>query len=190
MGSAKSKIAIFGGSFDPPHSGHAMIVAWLLWTKQADQVWLVPAYKHAFGKKSSPFDDRVLWCQALATLFPVGQVLVSTIEETLPSPSYTLHTLDTLQKNNPDYQFRLVVGADVLKETSRWFHWDEIVARFNPLYVSRAGYEPIPGSPVWPDISSTRIRTLLATEGKTAVTHLVPDVVLQLFPEDPAFWKR
>ena len=38
------RIAVYGGSFNPPHVGHAMVVSWLLWTRRADRVWLVPAF--------------------------------------------------------------------------------------------------------------------------------------------------
>ena len=49
------RIAVYGGSFNPPHIAHTMVASWLLWTEMVDEVWLVPVYRHAFeqshGKK-------------------------------------------------------------------------------------------------------------------------------------------
>jgi nicotinate-nucleotide adenylyltransferase len=159
------RVAIYGGSFNPPHVGHAMVVAWLRWTEQVDAVWLVPTYAHAFGKVLLPFELRVALCDALATAVQNGPgegVRTETIERDLPAPSYTIDTLEALAARHPDHTFRLVVGADVLPETPRWKAWDAIAARFDPIVVGRGGYPPLPGVPTFPTVSSTAIREALA----------------------------
>ena len=60
------RVAVYGGSFDPPHVGHAMVAGWLRWADRCDEVWLVPSYDHPFGKTSRPFDLRMALCEALA----------------------------------------------------------------------------------------------------------------------------
>ncbi len=57
-------VAIYGGSFDPPHFGHAMVIAWLLWSGTASEVWLVPTFQHAFDKPLAPFELRAGLCAA------------------------------------------------------------------------------------------------------------------------------
>ena len=174
-------IGIFGGSFDPPHLGHAAVISWLLETRQVRTVVLVPAFKHAFGKHSAPFEERLRWCQALAGMYrPSNAVMVSPIEEELPAPSYMLHTLEALQARFPLYPLRLVVGSDILGETNRWYRWDDIVKRFNPLWVSRAGYPAIPGSPVFPDVSSTLLREMLARGDWEEARKFIPVPVLNV----------
>ena len=42
------RVAVYGGSFNPPHVAHAMVASWLLWTRLVDEVWLVPVFRHAF----------------------------------------------------------------------------------------------------------------------------------------------
>lgn len=169
------RVAVYGGSFSPPHVGHALVAAWLRWSGRADQVWLVPTFKHAFGKPIAPFDARLRWCGALAATVGDG-VSVSDIEAHLQGTSYTLHTLDALAAAHPEHSFRLVVGADVLPDTARWHAWDQIVARYPPIVVGRAGWPDVPGVPTFPAVSSTQVRAALAA-GED-VSAWVPAAVL------------
>ncbi len=169
------RIAVYGGSFDPPHLGHAMVAAWVLWTDHADAVWLLPTHTHAFGKAMAPWAQRVAACEALARRVGPG-VSVCTLEGRLEGTSYTRRTLDTLAEAHPDCSFRLVLGADLLPTTPRWKDWDHIAAAYDPLVVGRAGYPPVPGRPTFPDVSSTAIREALQ-EGLD-VSSWVPSEVL------------
>ena len=159
------KIAVYGGSFNPPHVSHALVASWCLWTGLVDQVWMVPVYRHAFedshGKKLAPFEQRVKWCQSYTRDVHSG-ILVSEVEAELPTPSYTIDTLLHLQKKFPQHQFRLMVGADVLLQTHEWKAWDQIERQFQPIVVGRVGYDNPEGSVAFPGISSTDIRKALA----------------------------
>ena len=171
------RIAVYGGSFNPPHVGHAMVASWLRWTERADQVWLVPTASHAFSKKLTPFELRVRWLRAFAeTLGPWTQVC--TIEATMPSPSYTFDTLEALAAKHPEHSFRLVIGADNLAQRHLWHRWSDIEAGYDPIVVGRAGYPPVPDAPTFPGVSSTVVRERLA-QG-LSVAHLVPAAVLPL----------
>ncbi len=164
-------VAVYGGSFNPPHVGHAMVAAWLSWTDTADQIWLVPAASHALRKALAPWSERVSMCAALAEMLG-PRVQVCGIESELPAPSYTWVTLCELRARHPEHRFRLVVGSDTLEQTHLWHRWEDIEREFSPLVVGRAGYADAPGAPMFPDISSTSIREALA-RGED-VRHLVP----------------
>lgn len=169
------RVGVFGGSFHPPHVGHALVAAWLRWTDQVDEVWLVPAWSHPFGKELAPFAHRLAWCRALADT--VGPwVRVDPVEQALGGTSYTIHTLDALAEAHPHHGFRLVVGADVLPDTPRWRAWSRIEAEYAPLIVGRAGHAAVPGVPTFPEVSSTAVRAALA-RGED-VSALVPRAVL------------
>jgi nicotinic acid mononucleotide adenylyltransferase len=94
-------------------------------------------------------------------LGPAG-VEISRIEEALQTPSYTLNTLQTLQAANPGVDLRLVVGADVLRDTAKWHAFDE-VCKIAPLHaLGRRGVQyPGAPAPVLPGVSSTRVREAL-----------------------------
>ena len=178
-----ARIAIFGGSFNPPHVVHGMVSAWIRWTRAADEVWFVPVFRHAFegvhDKVLAPFDLRVGWCEAMVRDLGAG-FAVCAIESRLPAPSYTIDTLRALRSEHPEHTFRLVVGADVIPALPRWRDWDSIAAEFDPLVVGRVGYELPQGveTPLFPGVSSSEIRERLAKG--MSVQHLLTRSVLPL----------
>ncbi len=169
------QIAVYGGSFNPPHVGHALVAAWLRWTRRVNSVWLVPAFEHAFSKDLAPFADRMRMCQALARLVDAR---VSPIESELAGPSYTWNTLCVLRDRHPEHRFRLVVGADILEQTDKWHRWEDISAEFDPIIVGRGGYPPVSGAPTFPEISSTDVRQKLSR--REPIDHLVPAAVIDV----------
>ncbi len=171
------RIGIYGGSFNPPHLGHAMVSAWLLWADQVDEVWLLPTYKHAFNKTLAPFEHRVRMCQALAQEVRPGSVRVCTVEREFPGTSYMVETLKCLAERHPTHVFRLVVGADILSETHLWRDWEVIERRWPPIVVGRQGYPSPVGTVDFPGISSTEIRDALG-KGED-VSHWLPKAVMQ-----------
>lgn len=180
------RVGVFGGSFNPPHVGHAMVVAWLGWTRRVDEVWLVPAFHHAFDKPLAPWAVRLRAAEALArTVGP--RVRVVPIEAELPRPSYTVVTLRALAARHPEAVLRLVVGADVAAQSGMWRAWDAIEREFSPIVVGRGGYPPVPDTPVFPEVSSTEVRRRLVA--REPVDALVPGAVLDaLEGVDPSVW--
>lgn len=172
------RVAVFGGSFDPPHVGHALVSSWLLWTDRCDEVWWVPTRAHAFGKDSAPFGDRVALCRLVCAELPRCRVV--DVEGRLATPSFTVHTLEALAAENPGVSLRLVIGADVLPETGRWKRWDQIERSFPPIVVGRTGWPEVPGAPAFADVSASDIRARLAAA--LPVDHLVSAVILERLP--------
>lgn len=171
------RIAVYGGSFNPPHVGHAMVAGWLRWTDQVDEVWFVPVFRHAFDKQLADWDLRIRFCEALAE--QLGDwAHVEPIEARLTGVSYTVQTLDALAERYPHHALRLVIGADVRSQVHLWRDWDRISARYAPILVGRAGHGECEDAPTFPDISSTEIRARIA--GGAPVTHLLPAGVLRL----------
>ena len=175
------RIGVYGGSFNPPHVGHAMVAGWLRWTERVDAVLFVPTFAHAFGKELAPFDLRVRMCAMLcADLGPWASV--SRIESELGGTSYTVRTLDALAQAAPEHRFHLVVGADVVAQTALWREWDRIERVYAPILVGRAGHAPVPEAPEFPAISSTDIRARMAAG--QSIAHLVPASVRRILQQE------
>lgn len=170
-----ASIAVYGGSFDPPHVGHFLVASWVASSTGIDEVLIVPTAHHSLGKEASASHaHRVAMCELLAERVPGTRV--SAVEIDLPSPSRTLPLLHAIHAAHPDSHLRLVVGADIAGETHRWHRWDEVVRMAPPIWVGRAGYPHPPGAVIdFPNVSSTEIRQRLAL-GKS-VEGLVPDAV-------------
>ena len=172
------KIAVYGGSFNPPHIAHAMVVSWLRLTGIVDEVWLVPVFEHAFEKihekQLFSYEERLHWCRLMAEDIGDG-VVVSSIESGLPTPSYSIDTLEALQERFPEHQFRLVVGADVVEQLPNWKDWNRIESQFAPIIVGRVGYEGHREAVQFPNISSTEIRNELRN-GRVNISWLTRSV--------------
>ncbi len=175
----RSTIAVYGGSFNPPHVAHALVAAWVLWTHRADRVWLVPTFQHAFDKSLAPFEERCALCEAMVSDLDLP-VEVLDVERELPVPRYTIDTLRTLARRHPTARLRLLVGADAVAQSVDWKSWDAIVAEFEPIVVGRPGFQEVPDAPVFPDVSSTELRDRLAAG--QSVDHLVTASVAALLP--------
>ncbi len=117
-------VAVYGGSFDPPHVAHVLSAAYALSVGGFDKVLVVPVFEHPFGKVLAPFSDRLALCH---TAFEgQGRVEVSGIEAELERPSYTERTLERLSHDHPDWRLRVLVGSDVLADTSAWHEFPEV----------------------------------------------------------------
>ena len=110
------RVAIFGGSFNPPHVGHQLLALYVLETAAVDQLWFVPCWKHPFDKALEAFADRLHMCEMAAAALG-SRARVSDVEAQLGGEgSRTLMTVKALQASHPDHEFLLVVGADLEPE--------------------------------------------------------------------------
>jgi len=163
VGRQREKIAVLGGSFNPPHVAHVLAATWVLSACDVDHVLFMPCSQHAFGKSLAPFEHRMHLTRLAAE--PLRQVSVSDIESRLPSPNYTVDTLGQLQRECPNAEFSLIVGADVLHERHKWKSWDVLERDFGFHILGRSGYDVPSGfgaSVQLPQISSTQLRDRLA----------------------------
>lgn len=179
------RVALFGGSFNPPHVGHLLAVAYLRAVAPVDAVWMMPAHRHAFGKPLAPWADRLEMCRAVASMFT--GVEVTDIEAQVPGEGRTIDTLDELRRRHPDHDFRLVLGTDLLAQLSSWKSPERLLALAPPLVVGRTGYPRpavLPDGAEWlgdvflPEVSSTAVREALADGGDPGA--LLPSAVRRI----------
>lgn len=153
-------VALFGGSFNPPHVGHQLAALYVLETAPVDALWLVPCFMHAFEKQLAPFEHRVAMCERLAA--PLGQrVQVSTVEGQLGGVSRTLNTVRALRAANPGVRFSLMIGSDLRAERATWYGADELMTLIDFIVVGRSGADP-QSMVAMPAVSSTEVRARLA----------------------------
>jgi nicotinate-nucleotide adenylyltransferase len=103
------KIALFGGSFDPPHRGHIAIAQ---------------AAADAFAL------DRVLFT-------PAGRTLDAPLAD--GSPNYTVRTLELLAAQFPFADLFNLVGADTFQLLGNWREPYRLLALAEWIVVSRPG---------------------------------------------------
>ncbi|MBD3791147.1 MAG: nicotinate (nicotinamide) nucleotide adenylyltransferase [Campylobacterales bacterium] len=117
----RESIAIFGGSFDPPHKGHQLIVSNAVAILDIDRLVIVPAYLNPFKQNSlAPAKLRLQWCQ---TLFdPLEKVSVSDYEIVQGKSIYTADTVKHFQRMY-DVKY-LIIGSDNLASLTKWHQYE------------------------------------------------------------------
>lgn len=158
-----ARVAILGGSFNPPHVAHALLAHAALAVLDVDRVWVLPCADHPFAKDLAPFRARLE--MARRAFRHLRDCDVSDLEDRLPRPSYTVETLRAIRAARPDLTLSLLVGADIVRELSAWREPDVVKALARLVVFPRAGHDggELPVS--LPDVSSTAIRAALA-EGR------------------------
>ena len=173
------RVALYGGSFNPPHVAHQLAALYVLETHDVDELWLVPCFKHPFEKALESFEDRLEMCtRAAAALGPRARV--DDCERRLGGESRTLRTVSVLEAEHPGTEFALIVGADLLRELPSWHGAEELQRLVRFIVVGRSGFEGGVG-PAMPAISSSEVRERLRTGD--SVEALLPRSVLDYVRE-------
>lgn len=153
------KIALFGGSFNPPHIGHQMMVFYLSTCYNFDEIWILPVFEHYFAKNKYLIDYSVRKKMAEAAFLKISnKIFIKDIEEENKfNKSY--ETLSYLTNKYKDYQFSLVLGEDNYNSRHKWYKFDEIEKMAEIIYLGRDGVISELKLPFkFPQISSSNIR--------------------------------
>lgn len=165
------RIAILGGTFDPPHKGHLAMAAAVLAAGEADRVWFMPCNEHAYGKKMAPAIDRVHMCWLTVESLYSMSVSTYQIANGMSGKSWDLAERIQTDPTFEGYQFSLVVSMDNAAEIDRWHRGRELIDKIRFIVLSRKGYQE-PANPWYlgpnhcfinadiPEMSSTAIRAM------------------------------
>ena len=134
------RAGIFGGSFNPPHSGHKKLALEITGRLSLDFMLIVPTFipphKSADMLASSP--DRLRMCELC---FNEDFFKVSDMEIKREGKSYTVETLRSLREIYPDDELFFVMGSDMLLSFHSWYCPDEILSLSNIVCAARHGGE-------------------------------------------------
>jgi nicotinate-nucleotide adenylyltransferase len=178
------RLGVFGGTFDPVHTGHVVVAAEVRAVLALDRVLLVPAgdpWQKRGRVVASAVDRFALVEQAVAD---VEGVEASAIEVEHEGASVTADTLEALAA--PDRELFLVLGADTVANMATWRRLDDTRHLATVVVVERDGERAVPPGDGWKvehvtiprlDISSTDLRARLA-DGRP-VDGLVPGPVVR-----------
>ena len=192
----KQTIALFGGSFDPPHIAHQHIPLFLLKKHLADEVWFVPVKHHPFGKVVTPDEQRVVMVekmiQHLIAEYPeyAQKLRIECWEIHKNQRSYTVQTLAALAQQYPDKKFSWVIGTDNLEKFHLWHEYQRIIQEFGVFVYPRVGYPPVPlregmtylAHAPEVNVSSTELRQKVKAK-KTITNLVIPQVEQHIMQE-------
>ncbi len=136
-----TRVALYFGSFNPFHYGHRAVAQGVSDSGLVDALWFVLSPK-------SPFKGEELLGNSQQRLQSLTKAIadidtarwsVCDIEFRLPSPLYTIRTVEALEKEHPDCEFSIVMGADNLDSLERWYCGRDIMARWRLIVYPRPG---------------------------------------------------
>ena len=168
------KLALYGGSFDPPHAGHIAVITRALEALPIDRLIVVPASRNPFKPRVvAEGEIRIEWLKEI--LKPFERVEVSDFEV---SQHRSVYTIETVRHFLPMCdELYLIIGADNLETLSSWYRFDELDRAVRWVVASRGGVE-IPPKMIRLDvdvpISSTEFRISFCSLGlKPELEHTI-----------------
>jgi len=141
MKSARRRVGLLGGSFDPPHKGHLWMARLAHREADLDAVWLMPALAppHKDNRDLSSYEHRLAMTQLMAAEEPFLEVC--RIEESLPLPGYSIRSILALKERHPDTDFVFIIGGDSFATMEGWKDPDAIFREVEVLVLAREGFE-------------------------------------------------
>jgi nicotinate-nucleotide adenylyltransferase len=140
---AQRRIALYGGTFDPVHTGHLEVARRVLQLFEIEKVLFIPAQMapHKIGRPVTEPIHRYAML-ALATQDDPG-ILISTFELDAPDRRYTVDTVESFQQVlSESTELFFIMGADSWSEITTWRDWERLLSMTNHIVVARPGYEP------------------------------------------------
>lgn len=193
----RGKLGIFGSAFNPPHTGHLILVAEALWRLELTGVRVVPTGEpyHKEAAWDPGRQERLQLAREAFSGEPACEV--SDVEIRRSGPSYTVETLRQMASDEPDCELVLLLGADAALGLPSWRSPGEILELARIAVAPRPGvdrgaveaaiaevggtgrttYFPIPRT----DITATLIRERIAAGDPFG--HLVPQRVAERIRE-------
>ena len=185
------RIAIYGGTFDPVHHGHLILAREAIETLRLQKVIFVPAAVSPF-KKSAPVASGEIRLSMLraATKDEIG-FAVDDCELRRPPPSYTIDTIEDIQRREREAEIYCLIGEDNVAELAKWHRFVELEKIVRFVVLDRTGgpanysYEIIRRRI---DISATEIRNRVASG--QSIRYFVPQAVEEIIRREKLYQEQ
>jgi nicotinate-nucleotide adenylyltransferase len=131
------QVGLFGGSFNPPHAGHALVAEIALRRLDLDQLWWIvtPGNPLKSTRELAPLAERIRLSEKVAE----DPRIKVTAFEAANHVRYTADTLALVRAKNPGVDFVWIMGADSLRDFHRWQRWRRIMLTFPIAVIDRPG---------------------------------------------------
>ena len=179
---AEHRIGLFGGAFDPPHHAHVALARAAVGQFALDCLHIVPT-GYAWHKARTLSAPEHRLAMARLAFQDLPNVVVDERELQRAGPTFTIDTLEALQKEHPQARLYLFMGDDQFAAFQQWHRWQvildlAIICIAGRAHSTRAGglFDAYPGFasrfsvlelPLLP-VSATQIRQLIASRATSA----------------------
>nr|WP_240535021.1 nicotinate-nucleotide adenylyltransferase [Notoacmeibacter marinus] len=130
-------IGLFGGSFNPPHGGHALAADTAMRRLKLDRLWwmVTPGNPLKQRNELAPLAERIAQSEETAA----NPRIDVTAFEAVTGAGFTADTLAHIRRRNPTVHFVWIMGADSLAGFHRWQRWREIAETYPIAIIDRPG---------------------------------------------------
>jgi nicotinate-nucleotide adenylyltransferase len=134
---SRTRIGLFGGTFDPPHIVHLILASEAVHQFQLSRLlWvLTPDPPHKQDQLITPLEHRLEMTRLVIENDPSFEL--SRIEIDRPGPHYTIETIEKLAAQNPDTDITLLMGGDSLRDLAEWHRPADLVTAVQVIGVMR-----------------------------------------------------
>lgn len=137
-------IGLYFGSFNPIHIGHLIVANSMREHLGFDAVWFVISPQNPFKKHLELADESDRYNMVELATKDRDHLEAMDIEFTLPKPSYTIQTLEVLEKEYPEHRFAIIMGKDNLVHFKKWKQYEDVLEKVNLEVYDRDISEDIP----------------------------------------------
>lgn len=183
------KIVIYGGSFNPPHIGHAIAIEAVLRNFKCDEIWVMPSSERKDKRIGTSGRHRIKMLDILIKEFfsrARVPVKISKIEIERPGLTTTYDTKNELERLYPKNKFYFLIGSELLWDIRYdWVRGNELWNSANFLAVRKPetkipdklppNIKLVDKDIVWVNISSTVIRNFIK-KGYSGIPYIHPKV--------------
>ena len=133
------RVGIYGGTFDPPHLGHLALARLARDRFGLAETLFVPTLEPPHKQQPvASFAERCAMVDlALSTEPDCDRLACSRLEDDLPRPSYTIHTVRAVMARRAPARFYLVIGMDSLEMLPQWHEAEALLRLVDLIAVNR-----------------------------------------------------
>lgn len=188
------KIGLFGGTFDPIHIGHLIIMENVINAMNLDKIYILPNSNPPHKLQNKKTDINIRLKMVREAVKDNHKIEINDYDYRNNSIHYTYQTIDYFKKTYPDDEFYFIIGEDSFLDIKKWKNYEQILKE-NLIVFKR--YSEINSSllseineikkynkniylidNIALDISSTLIRSLV--KDKKSIKYLVNDKVIEI----------
>ena len=176
-------VALYGGSFDPPHLGHEAVVKALEKLDFIEKIIIVPTFLNPFKEGfTAPAELRLKWLQEIYA--DHDKVSVSDFEVAKKRKVPAIETVEALHNTYEKIYF--VIGADNLASLKKWYRYEELQKLVTFIVATREGVT-VPSDYIKLDVDVNISSSALRKEiDKTKLPQCCADKIMKYYKEHNA----
>lgn len=126
------RVGVFVGSFDPVHTGHTAIMNYLVSEKIVDKVLVIPTGNYWDKQNITELNKRIEMLELISS----DEIIIDKVRNNY---EYTYQILDSLNCENSENKYYLVMGMDNFEKIHLWKEYERIL-KHGVIVIKRDGY--------------------------------------------------